>query len=184
MIRPSLFGVLIITIVYVPIFALTGIEGKMFHPMAITVVMALTAALVLSLTFMPAAVALFVTGRVREKESPVMAGARFLYKPALDIALRARFVVVLAAIALGRWAGLAATRLGSEFLPNLDEGDIALHALRIPGTSLTQAIQMQETLEARIREFPGSRAGGRQDRHRRRRHRSDAAERRRHLHHA
>ena len=153
-IRPSLIGILIITIVYVPMFALTGIEGKMFHPMAITVVMALTAALVLSLTFVPAAVALFVTGRVREKDSPVMAGARFLYRPALAVALRARFVVVLAAIGLVAWAGLAATRLGSEFLPNLDEGDITLHALRIPGTSLTQAIQMQETLEARIRQFP------------------------------
>jgi heavy metal efflux system protein len=153
-IRPSLIGILIITIVYVPMFALTGIEGKMFHPMAITVVMALTAALVLSLTFIPAAVALFVTGRVREKDSPLMAGARIVYKPALDIALRARFVVVLAAIGLVVWAGLAATRLGSEFLPNLDEGDVTLHALRIPGTSLTQAIQMQETLEARIRQFP------------------------------
>ena len=153
-IRPSLIGILIITIVYVPMFALTGIEGKMFHPMAITVVMALTAALVLSLTFIPAAVALFVTGRVREKDSPVMAGARFLYKPALEFALRARFIVVVVAIGLVAWAGLAATRLGSEFLPNLDEGDITLHALRIPGTSLTQAIQMQETLEARIRQFP------------------------------
>jgi cobalt-zinc-cadmium resistance protein CzcA len=153
-IRPSLIGVLIITIVYVPIFALTGIEGKMFHPMAITVVIALTAAMLLSLTFVPAAVALFVTGRVREKDSPVMAGARFLYRPALDIALRARFGVIAAAIALVAWAGLSATRLGSEFLPNLDEGDIVLHALRIPGTSLSQAIQMQEALEARIRQFP------------------------------
>jgi cobalt-zinc-cadmium resistance protein CzcA len=153
-IRPSLVGILIITIVYVPIFALTGIEGKMFHPMAITVVMALTAALILSLTFVPAAVALFVTGRVREKDSPVMAGARFLYRPALNAAIKARYVTVLAGIALVAWAGLAATRLGSEFLPNLDEGDITLHALRIPGTSLTQAIQMQETLEARIRQFP------------------------------
>ena len=153
-IRPSLIGILIITIVYVPIFALTGIEGKMFHPMAITVVMALTAALILSLTFVPAAVALFVTGRVREKDSPVMAGARILYRPTLNIALRARFLTVAVGIALVAWAGFAATRLGSEFLPNLDEGDITLHALRIPGTSLTQAIQMQEALEARIRQFP------------------------------
>jgi cobalt-zinc-cadmium resistance protein CzcA len=153
-IKPSIVGVFIITVVYVPIFALTGIEGKMFHPMAITVVMALTAAMLLSLTFVPAAVALFVTGRVRERDSPVMAGARSLYRPALEVALRARFAVVAAAIALVAWAGLSATRLGSEFLPNLDEGDITLHALRIPGTSLTQAIQMQEQLEARIRQFP------------------------------
>ena len=153
-IRPSLIGILIITIVYVPMFALTGIEGKMFHPMAITVVMALIAALLLSLTFIPAAVALLVTGRVREKDSPVMAGARFLYRPALNLALRARFMTVAIAIALVAWAAFAATRLGSEFLPNLDEGDIALHALRIPGTSLTQAIRMQQMLEARIRQFP------------------------------
>ena len=153
-IRPSLVGILIITIVYVPIFALTGIEGKMFHPMAITVVMALTAAMLLSLTFVPAAVALFVTGRVREKDSPVMWAARGLYRPALNVALRARFVIVAGAIALVAWAAFAATRLGSEFLPNLDEGDITLHALRIPGTSLSQAIQMQEALEARIRQFP------------------------------
>ncbi|MES3029452.1 MAG: CusA/CzcA family heavy metal efflux RND transporter [Pseudomonadota bacterium] len=153
-IRPSLFGVLIITLVYVPIFALTGVEGKMFHPMAITVVIALTAAMVLSLTFVPAAVALFVGGRVQEKESPVMRGARRLYQPALDAALRLRVAFVAGAVVLVVIAGFAASRMGSEFVPNLDEGDIALHALRIPGTSLTQAIQMQSALEARIKRFP------------------------------
>ncbi len=153
-IRPSLFGVLIITLVYVPIFALTGVEGKMFHPMAITVVMALTAALVLSLTFVPAAVALFVTGRVAEKESPVMRGARQVYRPALEAALRLRTAVVAAAVLLVLLAGFAASRMGAEFIPNLDEGDIAMHALRIPGTSLSQAIQMQLVLEARIKSFP------------------------------
>ncbi|WP_309644896.1 CusA/CzcA family heavy metal efflux RND transporter [Phenylobacterium sp.] len=153
-IRPSLFGVLIITLVYVPIFALTGVEGKMFHPMAVTVVMALTAAMVLSLTFVPAAVALFVTGRVEEKESRIMGGARRLYQPALDTALRLRVAFVAGAVALVAVAGFAASRMGSEFVPNLDEGDIALHALRIPGTSLTQAVSMQMTLEARIKAFP------------------------------
>jgi cobalt-zinc-cadmium resistance protein CzcA len=153
-IKPSLFGVLIITLVYVPIFALTGVEGKMFHPMAITVVMALTAALVLSLTFVPAAVATFVTGKVEEKESRVMRGARHLYEPALDAALRMRTVFVGVAVALVVLAGLGASRMGSEFVPNLDEGDIALHALRIPGTSLTQAVQMQTALEARLKQFP------------------------------
>ncbi|MAK81804.1 CusA/CzcA family heavy metal efflux RND transporter [Phenylobacterium sp.] len=153
-IRPSLFGVLIITLVYVPIFALTGVEGKMFHPMAITVVIALTAAMVLSLTFVPAAVALFVGGRVQEKESPVMRGARRLYQPALDAALRLRVAFVAGAVVLVAIAGFAASRMGSEFVPNLDEGDIALHALRIPGTSLTQAIQMQSAFEARIKRFP------------------------------
>ncbi len=153
-IKPSIIGVLIITLVYVPIFALSGIEGKMFHPMAFTVVTALTAALILSLTFVPAAVALFVTGKVSEKESPVMRGARRLYAPALDFALRFRFVVIAAAVGLVGVTGFAASRMGSEFIPNLDEGDIAMHALRIPGTSLTQAINMQTSLEARLREFP------------------------------
>jgi len=153
-IRPSLFGVLIITLVYVPIFALTGVEGKMFHPMAFTVVLALTAALVLSLTFVPAAVALFVTGKVEEKESPLMRGARQVYQPALEMALRLRVAFVAGAVALVLLAGFAASRMGSEFVPNLDEGDIALHALRIPGTSLSQAIQMQTALEAKIKTFP------------------------------
>jgi cobalt-zinc-cadmium resistance protein CzcA len=153
-IRPSLFGVLIITLVYVPIFALSGVEGKMFHPMALTVVIALTAALVLSLTFVPAAIALFVTGKVEEKDSFIMRGARRLYEPALDFALRFRIALVASAIGLVVLAGFGASRMGSEFIPNLDEGDIALHALRIPGTSLTQAIGMQTTLEARIKRFP------------------------------
>jgi cobalt-zinc-cadmium resistance protein CzcA len=153
-IRPAIFGVFIITLVYVPIFALTGVEGKMFHPMAITVVMALTAALLLSLTFVPAAVALFITGRVEEAESRVMQGARRLYQPALEMALRRRVGFVAGAAALVLLAGFAASRMGSEFVPNLDEGDIAMHALRIPGTSLSQAIQMQAALEARIKTFP------------------------------
>ncbi|HWQ85721.1 CusA/CzcA family heavy metal efflux RND transporter [Brevundimonas sp.] len=153
-IRPSLFGVLIITLVYVPIFALTGVEGKMFHPMAITVVMALTFALVLSLAFVPAAVAMFVTGKVEEKDSFVMRGARRFYQPALDMALRLRVAFVAVAVALVAVAALGASRMGSEFIPNLDEGDIAMHALRIPGTSLSQAVQMQTALERRIAQFP------------------------------
>ena len=153
-IKPSIFGVLIITLVYVPIFALTGVEGKMFHPMAFTVVFALTAAMILSLTFVPAAVALFVTGKVEEKESFMMRGARGLYQPALDWALRLRWAIVAGAAGLVAVSAFAASRMGSEFIPNLDEGDIALHALRIPGTSLTQAIGMQQTLEAAIAKLP------------------------------
>ncbi|MDP1630023.1 MAG: CusA/CzcA family heavy metal efflux RND transporter, partial [Caulobacter sp.] len=153
-IRPSLFGVLIITLVYVPIFGLTGVEGKMFHPMAITVVIALTAALVLSLTFVPAAVAMFVTGKVEEKDSFVMRWARVGYQPALDFALKTRGLMIGIAVGLVLLAGFGASRMGSEFVPNLDEGDIAMHALRIPGTSLSQAIQMQTALEARIAAFP------------------------------
>ncbi len=153
-IRPSLFGIAIITIVYLPIFALEGVEGKTFHPMAFTVVLALTAALVLSLTFVPAAIATFVTGRVDEKENRVMRAAGRGYRPLLAWALRMRVAVVAGAVALVVVSGFAATRLGSEFIPNLDEGDIALHALRIPGTSLSQAVAMQSALERRIKRFP------------------------------
>lgn len=153
-IKPSLFGVLIITIVYFPIFALSGVEGKMFHPMAATVVIALVAALVLSLTFVPAAVAMFVTGKVREKESFVMRGARRFYEPVLRLAIRARYVLVAGAIALTVASAFLATRLGAEFIPQLDEGDVALHAMRIPGTSLTQSIRMQTAVEARLKSFP------------------------------
>jgi cobalt-zinc-cadmium resistance protein CzcA len=153
-IRPSLFGVGIITAVYLPIFALTGVEGKMFHPMAITVVLALTSAMVLSLTFVPAAVAVFMSGRVQERESRLLLAARRAYEPALRWSLRSRGTVLAGAALIVLLAGLAATRLGSEFVPGLDEGDIALHAMRIPGTSLGQAIAMQATLEGRIARFP------------------------------
>ncbi len=153
-IRPSVFGVIIILIVYVPIFALSGVEGKMFHPMAFTVITALTAALILSLTVVPASIALFVRGPVTEKENRVMLQLRNIYTPALHFVLRHRWPVVSVAIALVVLSGVQATRLGTEFLPSLDEGDIAMHALRIPGTSLTQAVEMQTILETRLREFP------------------------------
>lgn len=152
--RPSLFGVLIITAVYLPIFALTGVEGKMFHPMALTVVIALTAAMILSLTFVPAAVAVFMTGPVSEKDNRVMAAAKEWYRPVLEWTLKHRATVVVTSILLVLGSGLLATRLGSEFVPSLDEGDIALHALRIPGTGLEQAIRMQAMLEDRIKQFP------------------------------
>ncbi len=153
-IRPSLFGLGIITAVYLPIFALTGVEGKMFHPMAMTVVLALTGAMVLSLTFVPAAIALFLRGKVQEKDTRLMQWARRAYAPALAWALRRRVPVVAGALATVVLCGLLSTRLGSEFVPSLDEGDIAMHAMRIPGTSLDQAVHMQSTLEARIKQFP------------------------------
>ena len=153
-IRPSLFGLGIIAAVYLPIFALTGIEGKMFHPMAITVVLALTGAMLLSLTFVPAAIAVFLGGRVDEKENRVMQWAKRRYAPLLAWSLRRSRWVMGGAVVLMAACALLATRLGTEFIPNLDEGDIALHALRIPGTSLDQAVKMQSTLEARIKRFP------------------------------
>ena len=153
-IRPSLFGVAIITIVYIPIFSLTGVEGKMFHPMAATVVMALLAAMVLSLTVVPAAVAVFMNGKISEKESIVISKAKSAYKPLLKLALKFRWAVAgFATVLVGFCLWLAST-LGSEFIPQLNEGDIALHAMRIPGTGLEQAVEMQEILEQRIKAFP------------------------------
>ncbi len=152
-IRPSLFGVGIITLVYLPIFTLTGVEGKMFHPMAITVVIALTGALVLSLTFVPAAIALLMNGKIAEHENRVMRWAKERYQPLLVAAFRYQTAIFTAALVLVIGCVWLSTRLGSEFIPQLDEGDIALHALRIPGTSLEQAVAMQGLLEARIKQF-------------------------------
>ena len=152
-IRPSLFGLGIIAAVYLPIFALTGVEGKMFHPMAITVVLALTGAMLLSLTFVPAAIAVFLGGKVEEQENRVMAWLRSRYVPLLAWSLKRSRLVFAGAAVLVLLSGLLATRLGTEFIPNLDEGDIAVHALRIPGTGLDQAVDMQATLERRIMQF-------------------------------
>lgn len=153
-IRPSLFGVGIITLVYLPIFTLTGVEGKMFHPMAMTVVIALTAALILSLTFVPAAIALLMNGKVAEHENRFMQAAKKVYQPLLMGAFKQRSLVLGGSVILVILSLWISTRLGSEFIPQLDEGDIALHAMRIPGTGLEQAVAMQSLLEARIKEFP------------------------------
>jgi len=152
--RALVFGQLIIMVVYLPIFALGGVEGKMFHPMAFTVVTALAAAMVLSLTFVPAAVAVFVSGPVSERENRLVLGAKSAYLPLLRASLSNKAVVFTAAGTLVALSLAMASRLGAEFIPNLDEGDIALHALRIPGTSLSEAIAMQRLLEDRIETFP------------------------------
>lgn len=153
--RALLFGQLIIMVVYLPIFALTGVEGKMFHPMAFTVVIALLGAMILSVTFIPAAVALFIGDEVSEKESRLMRLAREAYAPALRWAMGARPVVLTFALVTVILSGLLTLRMGSEFIPNLNEGDFAIQALRIPGTSLTQSVEMQGQLERRLKEtFP------------------------------
>tara|TARA_R110000772_G_scaffold267767_1_gene392552 strand:- start:5582 stop:8689 length:3108 start_codon:yes stop_codon:yes gene_type:complete len=153
-IRPALFGVFIITAVYLPIFSLTGVEGKMFHPMAMTVVIALSAAMLLSITFVPAAIAMMFKGPVVEKENRAFDATKNLYGRLLRKAIAMRGAVVAAALVLLVVCAGLASRLGSEFVPNLDEGDIAMHALRIPGTSLSQAVALQETLEAAIKTMP------------------------------
>lgn len=153
-IKPSLFGTLIIAVVYLPILTLTGVEGKMFTPMALTVLMALGAAAVFSLTFVPAAVAVFVIGKVSEKENIFMRAAKRVYLPMLNVAIAYRKSIALAALAIVLVSGYAATRMGGEFIPSLDEGDVALAAIRIPGTSLTQSLDLQRALEGRIKQIP------------------------------
>jgi len=153
-IRPSLFGVMIITVVYIPLFTLSGVEGKMFQPMAATVVIALLAAMLFTLTIVPAAVAMFMQGRVTEKESPFIVAVKFAYKPLLLFSIKFRWFIVLASMALMALAIQTASKMGTEFIPQLDEGDIALHALRITGTSLKQSIEMQELLENKLKSFP------------------------------
>ena len=153
-IRPSLFGVSIITLVYLPIFSLTGVEGKMFHPMALTVVMALASAMLLSITFIPAAIALVMRGEIKTQETRLMHVLKTRYQFLLHHALRYRHGVIGGAVLLILFCGWLTTTLGREFIPQLDEGDIALHALRIPGTSLEQAVGMQNLLEQRIQSFP------------------------------
>ena len=153
--RPLLYGQLIIMVVYVPILALTGVEGKMFHPMAYTVLLALLGAMLLSVTFVPAAIALFIGERVAEKENRLMRWAGRRYEPLLKASLgNAPVVLSFAAVAIV-FSGAVASRLGSEFVPNLNEGDFAIQALRIPGASLSQSVLMQQQLEtALVARFP------------------------------
>ncbi|WLH80054.1 MULTISPECIES: CusA/CzcA family heavy metal efflux RND transporter [unclassified Pseudomonas] len=148
--RALIFGQLIIMVVYLPIFALTGVAGKMFHPMAFTVVIALLGAMILSVTFVPAAIALFVTGKVKEEENLVMRTARRAYAPVLEGVMARRPLVFGLALLSILGSGVLASRMGSEFIPSLSEGDFAQQALRVPGTSLTQSVHMQQQLETTL----------------------------------
>lgn len=151
--KALLFGQLIIMVVYLPVFALSGVEGKMFHPMAFTVLLALLGAVFLSVTFVPAAVAMFLSGKTMEKEGAAVVWAKKIYAPALDTAMANKELTVTIAAVIVVLSLLLTTRMGSEFVPNLDEEDIALHAIRIPGTSLSTAIDMQNELEETIKQF-------------------------------
>ena len=152
--KATMFGEAIIMIVYLPILTLTGIEGKMFYPMAITVIIALGSAMVLSVTFVPAAVAILLRGKISEKEIFIVKWAKQIYSPVLNFSLKNKAVILIGAGLLVVASIFIASRMGSEFLPVLDEGDIAIHGLRIPGTSLTQAIQMQDAMEEKLKELP------------------------------
>ncbi|MDV7502466.1 CusA/CzcA family heavy metal efflux RND transporter [Acinetobacter baumannii] len=153
--RPLIFGQMIILVVYLPIFALSGVEAKMFHPMAMTVVMALLGAMILSVTFVPAAVALFVTGEVKEKETRWMQLLKQKYRDVLDQAYQLKIVVVSFALSILVLTGVLATQMGSEFAPQLSEGDFALQQMRSPSTGLEQSLRMQENTEKLIlKNFP------------------------------
>ena len=152
--KTILFGQLIIMVVYLPILTLSGVEGKMFIPMALTVVMALFGAMIFSITFIPAAVTMFLNGKVSEHESPIISQGKRLYFPILNWALLNQKIVLVVAGLLFVLTTLMVMRIGREFIPRLDEGDIALHAMRIPGTSLSQAIEMQHIVEEEVRKYP------------------------------
>jgi cobalt-zinc-cadmium resistance protein CzcA len=151
--RPLIFGQLIIMVVYLPIFALTGTEGKMFHPMAFTVVIALLGAMLLSITFIPAAMALFIKGRIAERENRLITWAKHAYQPILQWAMVNKAIVLTVALISVLLGGLMASRMGSEFIPNLNEGDLLIQPIRIPGTSLGQSIKMQREIEHTIMQF-------------------------------
>jgi cobalt-zinc-cadmium resistance protein CzcA len=153
--RPLIFGQLIILVVYLPIFALSGIEAKMFHPMALTVVLALIAAMILSITFVPAAVALWVKGDIRETESGWMTSLKKSYEKTLNVAYEYKAVVLTFAICLLVVTGVLTTKLGSEFAPQLGEGDFAVQQLRSPSTGLEESLRMQENTEKLLlKNFP------------------------------
>ncbi len=154
MIQPSVFGQAIIITVYFPILALTGVEGKMFHPMAMTVIFALISAFILSMTFVPAMVAILIRGKVTEKDMFLIRWAKIAYEPVVRWAVRLRWVVVAAAVLAFAASALLFTRLGQEFVPTLDEKDLALQALRMPSTSLTQSQDMQFQLEQMLAGHP------------------------------
>ena len=154
MIKPTVYGQAIIILVYVPLLTFTGIEGKMFEPMALTVIIALASAFVLSLTFVPAMIAIAITGRIQEKENVFVRGLKALYAPALRRAIDTPPAFIGGAVVLLILAGLLFTRLGQEFVPTLDEKNIAMNALRIPSTSLSQSQAMQLMIEKAVLRFP------------------------------
>ncbi|MDU6099435.1 MAG: CusA/CzcA family heavy metal efflux RND transporter [Acinetobacter sp.] len=153
--RPLIFGQIIIMVVYLPIFALAGVEAKMFQPMAMTVVLALLGAIILSVTFVPAAVALFVKGEVKEKESRWMMMLKKGYAGLLDKAYAFRYVVVTAAVSILILTSAIATRVGSEFAPQLSEGDFASQLMRAPSTGIEESLKIQENVEKQLlKAFP------------------------------
>jgi cobalt-zinc-cadmium resistance protein CzcA len=154
MIQPAVFGQMIIITVYLPLLTFTGVEGKMFEPMAMTVIIALIAAFFLSITFVPAMIAMCIRGKVEEKESRIIVKAKSSYAPLLNWSLARPKTVVIAAVAFFVLSILVGSRLGTEFIPSLDEKDIAMHAMRIPSTGITESTSMQLQVEKAVSKLP------------------------------
>lgn len=154
MIQPTVFGQAIIIMVYIPLLTFSGVEGKMFEPMALTVILALIAAFILSLTFVPAMIALLVTEKVQEKENKAVQLAKNVYEPALSFILKYPLSIISSATIVFLVSLLLLFNLGQEFIPSLDEKDIAMHAMRVPSTSLTQSQDFQLMIENVVSEFP------------------------------
>src|SRR5207253_4927501 len=153
--HPMYFGVVIIAIVYIPILALTGIEGKMFHPMAVTVMLALTGALLLTLTLMPVLCSFLLRGRMGETDNFIIRGLKAIYRPVLKAALMLRWVVVIAALAVFAGSIWLFNHLGAEFIPKLDEGSITSMLYKPVGMSLEEALRTDMEIERRLlAEFP------------------------------
>jgi cobalt-zinc-cadmium resistance protein CzcA len=154
MVRPSVYGQAIILIVYAPLLTFSGVEGKMFTPMAVTVMLALAAAFVLSLTFVPATVAILISGRVAEKDVRVVAWAKRRYVPALRWTLGRPLLAIGGGLAMVAIAAVAFAGLGREFIPQLDEQDILIESNRVPSTSLAQSVAMETRIERAVASFP------------------------------
>lgn len=154
MIQPAVFGQAIIITVYLPLLTFTGVEGKMFEPMAMTVIIALVAAFILSITFVPAMIALCIRGKVEEKEGVLIAKSKSAYTPILEKAIAHPRFVIIAAVAFFVFSLLVGSRLGQEFIPSLDEKDIAMHAMRIPSTGISESTAMQLEVERAVSALP------------------------------
>src|SRR5690606_9029288 len=155
MIKPTIFGQIIIFLVFLPLLTFSGVEGKMFSPMAITLLLALGSAFILSLTFVPAMVAVLIRGKVSEKEVKPLEIARKAYEPALASSIRRPLPVIGGGVAVFAIAAALFFTLGQEFIPQLDEQDFAVQAVRIPSTSLQQSAARQQRVEEAISQLPG-----------------------------
>lgn len=153
--KPTLFGELIIAVVYLPILTLEGIEGKLFRPMALTVIFALTASMILSMTLMPVLVSFFLRAGGSARDTWLVRGLKRVYRPVLDLVLRAKVLVLVCTLAILVFAGLVASRLGSEFVPRLREGAVVINTVRLAGVSLEESVRYGSRIEAYLLEqFP------------------------------